>query len=177
MGTDATGYDIPVGDYADARAMVGTTRPVRFAEVPVNIGMIRQFTDMVHDGNASYWDERFAEDQWGGLIAPPAMLMTWLMPIEWKPGGAAPAPLLAAQVPLPGDTLINASSETDFFAPIRIGDQLNVTEELTSVSEEKTTSLGTGHFITTVSTYRRQEGEVVARSTNVLFRFSTVRTS
>jgi acyl dehydratase len=166
-----TGYAIAFGSYEEAKAMVGVTTPVRVGLVEVNAAMIRHFAAMVRDGNAGYWDEEFARAQWGGLISPPAMLMTWLMPIEWEPSGAVPTPLLTGQVPLPGRTLINVSNEAEFFAPIRVGDRLNVIEELESVSEEKRTALGVGHFVTTVSTYRRQDGEVVARNTNVLFRF------
>ena len=172
MSTEATGYDIPVGTYEDAKAMVGTTTPVRFGEVDVNVPMIRHYAAMVRDGNAGYWDEDFAEEQWGGVIAPPGMLMTWLIPIEWKPDGNKPVPLLTARVPLPGDTLINVSNDAEFFEPIRVGDRLNVVEELVDVSEAKQTSLGVGHFITTVSTYRRQDGRIVARTTNVLYRFT-----
>ena len=101
------------------------------------------------------------------------MLMTWLIPLEWKPGGGKPVPLLTARVPLPGDTFINVSNEAEHFTPIRAGDHLNVVEELVDVSEAKRTSLGTGHFVTTASTYRRQDGELVARTTNVLFRFTS----
>jgi acyl dehydratase len=173
MDIDDTGYDIAVGTYEDAAAMVGTTTPVRFGEISVNAAMIRHYAAMVHDANASYWDDDFAEDQWGGVVAPPGMLMVWLMPIEWKPGGATPVPLLTGQVPLPGDTLINASNEVEHLLPIRVGDHLNVVEELVSVSEEKRTGVGNGHFVTTRSTYRRQDGAVVARATNVLFRFSS----
>ena len=152
--------------------MIGHTTPVRFGRVAVNAAMIRQYAALVHDGNASYWDTDFARAHWGGVPAPPGMLMTWVIPIEWEPGSAVPVPLLTAQVPLPGSTFVNASNEAEFFGPIREGDYLSVTEELTDVSTEKRTSLGVGHFVTTVSTYRRQDGEVVARSTNVLFRFS-----
>ena len=172
MGTEATGYDIPVGTYEDAKAMLGTKTPVRFGEVDVNVPMIRHYAAMVRDGNAAYWDDEYAERHWGGVIAPPGMLMTWLIPIEWKPGGGLPVPLLTAQVPLPGDTSVNVSNDAEFFAPIRVGDRLNVVEELADVSEEKRTGLGVGHFVTTVSTYRRQDGELVPRTTNVLYRFS-----
>lgn len=173
MGIEETGYEIPVGTYEEAKAMVGTTTPVRFGEVDVNVSMIRHFAAMTHDANAGYWDDKFAEEQWGGVIAPPGMLMTWLIPIEWKPGGGVPVPLLTAQVPLPGDTFVNASNDAEFYRPIRAGDHLNVVEELAEVSEAKRTALGIGHFVTTVSTYRRQDGEVVARTTNVLFRFTS----
>lgn len=167
----ATGYDIAFGTYDEARAMIGTTTPVRFGEVDVSTGMIRHFAAMVHDANAGFWDPDFAAEQWGATVAPPAMLMTWVMPIEWKPGGAVPVPLLTARVPLPGSTFVNASNETEFFLPIRTGDRLNVVEELVDVSLEKETAIGTGHFVTTRSTYRRQDGAVVAVMTNVLFRF------
>ena len=177
MGTESTGYDIPVGSYEDARAMIGTTTPIRCGEVEVNDAMIRHFAAMVQDANASYWDDDFAAEQWGGVVAPPGMLMTWLIPIEWKPGGGLPVPLLTARVPLPGDTLVNASNEAEFFAPIRVGDRLDVVEELVDVSAVKRTALGVGHFVTTVSTYSRQDGSVVARNTNVLFRFTSGETA
>jgi uncharacterized protein len=167
----STGYDIAVGTYEDALSMVGYTTPVRFGEVPVNVGMVRYFAAMVHDANAGFWDEDFAAREWGGVISPPAMLMTWVIPIEWRPGGALPMPLLTARVPLPGSTFVNASNETEFFRPIRVGDILNVTEELVAVSAEKRTAIGSGHFVTTCSTFRRQDGSMVARMTNVLFRF------
>jgi len=173
MGTEATGYDVPVGTYEDAKAMVGTKTSVRFGEVDVNVPMIRHYAAMVRDGNAAYWDDEYAERHWGDVIAPPGMLMTWLIPVEWQPGGGLPVPLLTAQVPLPGDTFVNVSNDAEYFAPIRVGDHLNVVEELAGVSEAKRTSLGVGHFVTTVSTYRRQDGELVARTTNVLYRFST----
>jgi acyl dehydratase len=166
-----TGYDIAHGTYDDAVAMIGHTTAVRHGEAPVNVAMARYFAAMVHDANPGFWDEEFARAQWGGLIAPPAMLMTWVIPIEWRPGGALPLPLLTARVPLPGSTFVNASNDTEFFQPVRVGDHLSITEELLAVSAEKRTALGLGHFVTTLSTFRRQDGEVVARMTNVLFRF------
>jgi acyl dehydratase len=167
----STGYDIAMGTLEEARAMIGHTTPVRFGVAPVNAAMVRHFAALAHDPNAGFWDEEFAAEQWGGVIAPPAMLMTWVMPLEWTPDGGLPVPLLTARVPLPGTTFVNASNEVEFFQPIRVGDVLNVTEELVSVSDEKTTALGTGHFVTTCSTFRRQDGTTVARMTNVLFRF------
>ncbi len=175
--TQLTGYDISMGTYEDAIAMIGEKTQVRFGEVAVNEAMIRYFAAMVHDPNASFWDPEFAMAQWGGVLSPPAMLMTWVMPIEWKPGGGIPIPLLTARVPLPGTTFVNASNEMEFFLPIRAGDHLSVVEELLDVSEEKHTSLGKGHFVTTQSTYRRQDGAVVAQMTNVLFRFDVPQTS
>ncbi|MGO9457675.1 MAG: MaoC family dehydratase N-terminal domain-containing protein [Acidimicrobiales bacterium] len=172
-GRSRTGYDIATGTYEEARAMIGHKTEVRFGEVAVNQAMVKQFAALVHDGSAGYWDPEFAEEWWGGTVSPPAMLMTWLMPLEWTPEGTLPLPLLTARVPLPGDTFVNASNETEYFLPIREGDRLNVVEELVDVSKEKRTALGAGHFVTTRGTYRRQDGAVVAVMTNVLFRFSS----
>ena len=166
-----TGYDVATGTYEDAQAMIGRTTPVRFGEVAVNTPMIRHFAAMVCDASAGYWDEEFADRWWGGIVSPPAMLMTWVMPVVWKPGGGLPLPLLTAQVPLPGTTFVNASNDTELYLPIRAGDRLNVVEELVDVSPAKHTALGTGHFVTTRSTFRRQDGALVATMTNVLYRF------
>lgn len=176
MSTDVgpTGFEIKMGTYEDARALVGTSTPVRFGEVPVDMSLIRHFAAMVHDGNASYWDPEFAREQWGDLVAPPAMVMTFVIPLEWTPAGGLPVPLLTARVPLPGNTLINVENDTEYFLPIRRGDHLNVVETLVEVSPEKRTALGIGHFVTTSTTFRRQDGAIVAEMTNVLFRFSPI---
>ena len=53
-------------------------------------------------------------------------------------------------MPLPGTTFINASNDVEFLTPIFEGDRLNVVEEVVSVSPEKTTRLGAGHFVETL---------------------------
>jgi acyl dehydratase len=73
---------------------------------------------------------------------------------------------------LPGTTFINAANDVEFLQPIVEGDRLTVVEELVSVSPEKQTRLGVGHFVQTLETYRRQDGAVVAKSRNTLFRFT-----
>jgi acyl dehydratase len=73
---------------------------------------------------------------------------------------------------LPGTTFINATNEAEFPLPIVEGDRLTVVEEVLSVSPEKRTKLGVGHFVETQDTYRRQDGAVVARNRNTLFRFT-----
>jgi hypothetical protein len=67
--------------------------------------------------------------------------------------------------------MINISSEIELFDHIRIGDRLNVVEEVESISEEKETKVGRGHFITVVARFRRQSGELVATQRNVMLRF------
>jgi uncharacterized protein len=44
-------------------------------------------------------------------------------------------------------------------------------DEVVDISPERTTRLGTGHFITTVFHYEDEAGEPIASITNVMFRF------
>ena len=157
-----TGYALPIGTLDDARAMIGQRTALRWGPAEVSLGRIQMFCAMTHDGNPSYWDDG---------IAPPAMLETWLMPLEWTPWSSAPEPRLPARIPLPGRSMINGSSDTTFHRPVRVGDRLSVEEELLSVSDLKQTRLGEGHFVETLSVFRNQEGDVVAEVRNTLFRF------
>ena len=169
---DRTGLRIAQGSYEQAKAMIGAKSDVHFAEVAVNWPMIKYYCALTEGGNPSYWDEDFARSTWGDIISPPGLAMAWMMPIQWRPGGVPPVTMLAIRVPLPGETLINVSTETEFLQPLRCGEQLNAVDELVSVSEEKNTRLGKGHFITTVTTFRNQRGEVVMTNRNVMLRFS-----
>lgn len=165
-------YEIAFGTYEDALRMVGVRAEPRYAGTAVSAARIRHFAAMVRDGNASYWDDTFAERVWGGLVAPPALLMGWLIPPPWVPTGAPPVPSIAIRVPLPGTTFVNASNDVEFLTPILEGDRLSVVEEVASISPEKRTRLGVGHFVETADTYYRGDGAAVARSRNTLFRFT-----
>jgi acyl dehydratase len=167
-----TGFELKFGTYEQAKETIGAKSDVHFADVEVNAPMIAYYAALLEDGNPSYWDEDFSRSVWGGIVSPPGMLMSWLMPLPWKPSGHRDIPLLATQVPLPGDTLINVSTETEFFRPILAGERLNVMDEVKDVTPMKQTRLGKGHFIKTVATFRDQKGRVVAKNTNVMFRFS-----
>ena len=172
-------YQLAFGTYEDALRMVGAASEPRTAAAAVSGARIQLFAAMVHDGNRSYWDAEYARQRWGGLLAPPALLMGWLIPrLGSRPeqGSARPAGLVL-RIPLPGTTFINAANDVEFLEPIVEGDLLTVVEELVSVSPEKTTRLGVGHFVQTLETFRRQDGTVVARNRNTLFRFTPAAAS
>ncbi len=160
------------GTYEDARAMIGTRAEVEFADHAVTWALIKYFCAMVRDNNASYWDPDFAEAQWGGIVSPPAMLLTWVMAPEWQPEAPEPKTLLLARVPLPDPTVISVETDTELFRPIRAGDWLNVEETLVDVSPRKSTELGDGHFVTTEALFRAGDGTPVARYRHVLFRYT-----
>jgi len=168
---DETGYALPLGTLEQARAMIGQRTPPRVAPAPVAWARIQQFCAMTQDGNPSYWDPDFARATWGDIASPAAMLETWLMPLEWSPWSSAPEPRVMARVPLPGRSMVNGGNDATFHRPVLVGDVLTVEEELVSVSDLKSTRLGDGHFVETLSVFRNQRGEVVAEVRNTLFRF------
>jgi acyl dehydratase len=170
-------YRLAFGTYQEALQMVGAATEPRIAGTVVSAARIQMFAATVHDANPSYWDADFATQHWGGLVAPPALLMGWLTPLPWQPSGQPPAAAIAIRVPLPGTTFINAANEAEFPLPIIEGDRLSVVEEVVSVSPEKQTKLGVGHFVETMDTFTRQDGAVVATNRNTLFRFTPVGSS
>jgi acyl dehydratase len=168
----AIGDRLAFGSYEDALRMVGATTEPRTAGTVVSAARVQSFAALVRDPNPSYWDAEFARETWGGLLAPPALLMGWLIPPPWLPTGEPRAVSIALRVPLPGTTFVNAVNDAEFPLPIIEGDRLTVVEEVVSVSPEKQTRLGVGHFVETLDTYTRQDGAVVARNRNTLFRFT-----
>jgi uncharacterized protein len=170
--SDHIRYELAFGTYEDALEMVGVRTEPRYAGTAVSGARIQHFAAMVRDRNPSYWDADFAGRQWGGLIAPPALLMGWLIPPPWQPSGRPPTPSIAIRVPLPGTTFINASNEVEFPTTIAEGDRLHVIEEVVSVSPQKRTRLGAGHFVETCDEFHREDGTLVAVNRNTLFRYT-----
>jgi hypothetical protein len=60
----------------------------------------------------------------------------------------------------------------ELVTPVIEGDRLKVVEEVVSVSSEKRTKVGVGHFVETCDSYYRQNGSLVATNRNTLFRFT-----
>ena len=175
-GTDAVREEVArwVG-----RPMSGSGPSV--APDSVNLPMIRHWVDALDDRNPIYLDEAFAATtRFGGLVAPPAMLQTWTMSrprIEGiaARGGAAdeidaesPIGILAAS----GCTATLASnSELEFVRYLRLGDRLSSATALESVSDRKSTAVGSGYFVTWVTTYTDDRSAVVGRQRFRIFKF------
>jgi acyl dehydratase len=166
------GFEVAIGSEEEGLSWVGHVSPRRPCEDVVNHAQIKNFASLVQDASPWYWDVEAATARWGGILAPPGMLMVWSMPLPWQPDGSPPAPSMAMRIPLPGDTLINVATDTEFHRPAIVGDQLFMEEEITKVSSEKKTALGTGHFVITTMRYFNQRDELVGTHANTLFRFS-----
>lgn len=160
---DQTGLGMAFGTAEEGMSWIGR-RDQRGAEVAVNEAMIRNFCALVEDAHPDYWT---------GGIAPPGMVMCWMMPLPWRPGtGQRRNGLFALDVPLPGHHIINVSTDTELLDRSRVGDHVECSEEITDVSSCKHTRLGDGHFITTTSTFS-SAGKTFAINENLLFRYDT----
>lgn len=160
------------GDEAEGRSWIGHASPARACAGDMSAWEVQTYASLLRDANRSYWDPAWAEQRWGGLLAPPGALMTWSWPLPWVPPGvdAAP-PMLAPLVPLPGDRVVNASTHTAFHRPVLVGDRLSVSEVVLDVSRARKTALGEGHFVTTLAEYREAQGHLAASHRNVLLRY------
>lgn len=175
--SDSPGFDLALGKESEGRSYEGRTGQSITAREPVSRVMSQYFAAALEDDNASYWDEDYAQQQWGGLLAPPGSLSSWMRPPLWRPDDPQPeSPLLATSVPLPGPSLINVASDVEFHRPLRVGMVLTSRERIESVSPARQTSLGLGHFVTSLVTYGDQAtGDDIATRRNTVLRFTPRR--
>ncbi|MFD9666441.1 bifunctional MaoC family dehydratase N-terminal/OB-fold nucleic acid binding domain-containing protein [Rhodococcus sp. NPDC059968] len=150
------------------RAFEGRTIvPATWGPDPVNTPMIRHWVETMGDTSPVYLDDDAARATGrGGAVAPAQMLQVWTMrTYADKMSGADPSPVwteLIATLDEAGFTSVVATdSDQEFFAELRLGDRVSTTEVVESVSEEKQTGLGAGHFVTTLKTYCNGDGEIV----------------
>ena len=149
----------------DVAALIDVVQYEETADFPVERGYTWTTCSSVENGNPLFWDGAVAEQLTGGPIAPPSMLSTWFRPHHWAPGRTDQAlPLqvhfdMKERFDLP-EAVMSDNSLT-FFEPVRPGDVLSTRQVLRSVSEEKTTKLGTGRFWEIDVEYRNQNEDVV----------------
>lgn len=166
-------------------ALVGqpvASQPTTVGPDPVNQPMIRHWAAAFEDGNPVYTDpDRAAASRFGGIVAPPLMLQTWTFPTPvitgiaerggapTDPGGESPLSVFDRA----GYTATLATnSEFDIVRYLRPGDTVSASTVFESISEEKVTRMGPGRFVTWVTTYRDQDGEVVGRQRFRILKFN-----
>jgi uncharacterized protein len=134
-------------------------------EFPVERGYVYTSCSSVENGNPLFWDDAVAHDLTGGPIAPPTMISVWFRPHQWSPGRNQPGVPLKSHFDLKEIFDLPEAVMTDntivFHEPVRPGDRLRTRQILRSVSEPKTTKLGTGRFWVIDVEYRNQELELV----------------
>ena len=157
----------------EVEGWIGQQRYGEATPFDIERGHIATTCSSVENGNPLFWDDKLAQDLTGGPIAPPAMLSVWFRPHHWAPGRTSEVqPLqvhfdLKEKLGLPEAVI--TENEIAFGAPVRPGDKLTTFQILRSVSEYKTTKLGTGRFWVIDVEYRNQREEFVGRETYTAF--------
>lgn len=153
----------------DVTGWIGQTRYRETADFPVERGYIWTSCASVENGNPLYWDDAVAAELTGGPVAPPSTLSLWFRPHHWQPGVTTQKlPLqvhfdLKERLGLP--EAIMSDSEVVFHEPVRPGDVISTAQVLRSLSEPKTTKLGTGRFWVIDVPYRNQRDDLVGVET------------
>jgi acyl dehydratase len=152
-------------DIEAVRARIGEPQYEESGEFPVEQGYIWSMCAAVENGNPLFWDEDVARALTDGPIAPPAMLSVWFRPHHWAPNRSAPRLPLQVHFDLKEQLGLPEAVMTDntivFHEPVRPGDVLTTRQVLRSVSDEKTTKLGTGRFWVIDVEYENPRGQLV----------------
>ena len=152
---------------ADIDGLIGVEQYEEEGEFPVEQGYVWTTCSSVENGNPLFWDEEVADAVTGGPDRPADHGL-----------GVVPSPPLGARTRRPRDCPCRSTSTSRrasglpeavmsdntivFHEPVRPGDRLTTRQILRSVSDEKTTKLGTGRFWVIDVEYRNQRGELVA---------------
>ncbi|HQV57530.1 MAG TPA: MaoC family dehydratase N-terminal domain-containing protein [Ilumatobacteraceae bacterium] len=151
--------------------------PPHQADDEVNAPMIRHMVDALGDRNPVYTDPTAAHASvHRGIVAPVTMLQSWVMSPFGSTSADSPDSPYAQMNQLlfsRGFTSVLATNcEQHYARYLRPGDVLTLRSVIESISPEKTTALGVGHFITTRQDYFDQNDELVG---SMLFRILRFR--
>jgi uncharacterized protein len=148
---------------------------------PVNQPMIRHWAAAFEDANPVYTDpDAAARSAFGQVVAPPVMLQTWTFPTPLITGmaerGGSPVESTGAS---PLDVLDEAgftatlasNSEFEIDRYLHLGETVSAQTVMETISEEKQTRIGRGHFVTWLTTYTAGDGEVVGRQRFRILKF------
>jgi uncharacterized OB-fold protein/acyl dehydratase len=141
----------------------------------VNQAMIRHWVEAMGDTNPVYVDpEAAAASVHGEVIAPAVMLQAWVMRgIKGRPatGGSRQDELMQMLDDAGYSSVVATNCEQEYERMLHIGDHLQTRTVLDSVSEEKQTGLGIGHFVTTRVEYSTLDGTPVGRQLFRILKF------
>ena len=152
---------------AEVQSWIGKVRYEEETTFDIERGYIFTSNASVENGNPLYWDDDLAKELTDGPTAPANMLSVWFRPHHWSPDqGEQNMPYqihfdLKAALDLP--EAVMTDNELIFGVPVRPGDKLYSKQSLASVSDPKTTKLGTGRFWVIEQEYTNQNGEQVAK--------------
>ncbi len=133
----------------------------------VNEPMIRHWCETMGDANPIYVDPGAAKtSRHGKLVAPPTMMQAWTMAgYPMSAGYDAPRDKQQELHKIFNDEgytgVVATDCRQEYTRYLVPGDQITAHATIESISEQKTTALGTGYFIETVTRFTDQDGEEV----------------
>ena len=149
------------------QSWIGERRHEEEGEFDVERGFVLTGCSSVENGNPLYWDEKVAESTTGGWIAPPTMISVWCRPHFWTPyrneEGLALRTHFDLKEHLEYPEAIMSADELIFYEPVRMNERVHQYQILQSVSDLKTTKLGTGRFWTIEVVYENAKGDLLVR--------------
>lgn len=123
---------------------------------------VKAFAEAIGDPNPLWQDERYARrTRYGGIVTPPSFLAALRVP------GLS---TLFADIDTPLKKQLNASSELEFYEPIRVGDTITVTVKIVDAKEGQRKQ-GKMLFLNYDVVYRNQLGDVVAKNRGTVLRY------
>ena len=139
-------------------AASGDSRP-RAARDPVNLPMIRNWTEVIDPGTTDDPD-----------TAPPAMIQVWTMPgLHGARAGDDPLGQMSQVLDEAGYTSVVATNcDQAYHRYLKVGEQLSVRARLLDVTGPKRTALGEGWFVTTRSTWFSADEPVATMDFRIL---------
>ncbi len=151
--------------------------PDRQSRDPIAQSDIRSWVEALGDTNPIYVDEASAKATGrSSIIAPPAMLQVWSMAGLLKkpasPPHGARQELIALLAEAGFTSVVATNCEQEYIREAVPGDIITASEVIESVSDQKDTALGRGHFVTTLITFTDSDGAIIGNQRWRLFRFA-----
>ena len=151
----------------EVQSWIGKKRHEEVAEFDVERGFVLSGCSSVENGSPLYWDEETAQSITGGWIAPPTMISVWTRPHFWSPYRDEEGLPLRTHFDLKEafgvPEAIMSADELIFYEPVRMGQRVHSHQILRSLSDVKTTPLGTGRFWNIEVIYENSAGDLLVR--------------
>ena len=147
------------------RTLIGKAQYLETATFPVERSYSYNTLSATENGNPLYWDTEVANQLTDGMTMPVSTLSLWMRPHRWEPGAAQEQVALKAHFDLKAQLDLPEAIMSDntmiLHEPVRPGDVISHHQVLRSISDIKTTKLGTGRFWVIDVEYHNQDGELV----------------
>jgi uncharacterized OB-fold protein/acyl dehydratase len=161
--------------YEKLKVFEGVSTGTQVGADAVNQAMIRHWVEAMGDQLPIYTDaDAAARTVHGQVIAPPVMLQAWVMRgVAPRPsvGGSKQDELMRLLDDAGFSSVVATNCEQEYDRMLHLGDHLRTRSVIDSISEEKTTGLGVGHFVTTRVEYETLDGEAVGRQLFRILKF------